>query len=241
VRAAVAVNSELVLLYWGIGRDILQRQQEQGWGAKIIDQRAADLLQEFPEMSGFSVRNLKYMRAFAEVWPDEPIVQQVAAQIPWFHNCILTDKVKDPTARLWYARATVDHGWSRNVLVLHIESRLYERQGKATTNFDRALPRPQSDLARELLKDPYNFEFLTVQQDAEERAIEKGLVEHIRKFLLELGAEYALRGISTPIGVSEYKVTEALPDSLQGSLPTVEQFESELAKLEQQDDNNPQE
>jgi predicted nuclease of restriction endonuclease-like (RecB) superfamily len=253
-----------------------------------------------------------YMRAFADAWPDEAIVQQAAGQIPWFHNCVLLDKIKDTDQRLWYARATIENGWSRNVLVIQVESKLYERQGKATSNFERSLPAPQSDLARQLLKDPYNFEFLAVQQDAEERAIEKGLVDHIQRFLLELGAgfafvgrqyhlevdeedfyldllfyhlklrcyvvielktgkfkpeyagkmnfylavvddvlrhpddapsiglilckqkgkimaEYALRNMTTPIGISEYKITEALPDSLKGNLPTVEQLEAELA------------
>ena len=134
------------------------------------------------------------MREFAEAYPEEAIVQQVAGQIPWFHNCVLLDKVKDQEERLWYARATIEHGWSRNVLVHQIESKLYQRQGKAITNFERALPTPQSDLAHQLLKSPYNFEFLTLQQDAEERALEKGLLDHIRQFLLELGAGFAFLG-----------------------------------------------
>jgi len=158
LKAAVAVNSELVRLYWSIGRDILLRQQTAGWGAKVIDRLSADLRREFPEMQGFSPRNLKYMRAFAEAWSDEPIVQQVAAQIPWFHNCILLDKVKDKEERLWYARAAIEHGWSRNILVHHIETKLFERQGKAITNFERTLPALQSDLAQQVLKDPFNFD-----------------------------------------------------------------------------------
>ncbi len=122
VRAALAVNRELVLLYWQIGREILARQQRQGWGAKVIEKLAKDLKQEFPEMKGFSRTNLLYMRAFAEAYPDEQIVQQAAGQIPWFHNCTIIDKVKDPTERLWYARKAVEQGWSRNVLVHQIES-----------------------------------------------------------------------------------------------------------------------
>jgi predicted nuclease of restriction endonuclease-like (RecB) superfamily len=150
VRAALAVNRELVLLYWGIGRDILQRQQEQGWGAKVIDRLSMDLRREFSGMQGFSLRNLKYMRAFAEAWPDEPIVQEALAQITWYHNLALLEKLSFAEERLWYARQTVQHGWSRNLLVHQIESRLYARQGKAITNFERALPAPQSDLAHQM-------------------------------------------------------------------------------------------
>ena len=142
LRASVAVNRELVLLYWQIGRDILERQQRETWGAKVIDRLAADLKREFPDMKGFSVRNLKYMRRFAEVWNENEIVQQVAARLPWFHNCVLLDKLADMDERIWYARAAIHHGWSRAVLVHQIESDLRQRQGKAITNFDRALPPP---------------------------------------------------------------------------------------------------
>ncbi|MCV3213234.1 DUF1016 N-terminal domain-containing protein [Plectonema radiosum NIES-515] len=152
IRAAVAVNKELILLYWQIGRDILHRQQQQGWGAKVINRLATDLQQAFPEIKGFSPRNLKYMRAFAQAYPDEQFVQLLAAQIPWFHNCVLLDKVKDSGEREWYIQQTIQHGWSRNVLVHQIESQLYHRQGKAITNFDRTLPKPQSELAQQLLK-----------------------------------------------------------------------------------------
>lgn len=194
VRAALAVNTELVLLYWGIGRDISQRMEQHGWGTKVVDQLAADLRREFPDMQGLSLRNLRYMRSFAESWPDEPILQQLVAKLPWGHNVRLLDQLKTREERLWYANAAIEHGWSRNVLVHHIESKLFERQGKAVTNFGHALPTPQSDLARELLKDPYNFEFLTLQQDAAERDLEKGLLDHIRRFLLELGAGFSFMG-----------------------------------------------
>lgn len=194
LRASLAANREMVLLYWQIGRDILARQAQKGWGAKVIDRLAADLHQTFPDMTGLSPRNLKYTRAFAAAWTDEPIVQQAAAQIPWFHNCVLLDKVKDPHERLWYARATVEHGWSRAVLVHWIESDLFRRQGKATTNFVKSLPAPESDLAREILKDPYKFEFLAMAGDVEERALQKGLLEHIHQFLIELGAGFAFVG-----------------------------------------------
>src|SRR5579871_5506184 len=141
VRAALAVNRELVLLYWSIGRDVLTRQAEQGWGAKVIERLSADLRREFPEMKGFSRTNLLYMRAFAEAYPDEVIVQQVAGQIPWFHNCVLLDKVKDKEERLWYARAAIEHGWSRNILVHHIETKLFERQGKQSPISSALCPR----------------------------------------------------------------------------------------------------
>src|SRR6516165_5916747 len=134
------------------------------------------------------------MRAFAAAWPEEPIVQQLAAQIPWFHHCVLLDKVKSQPEREWYVHKTVENGWSRNVLVHWIESGLYERQGKASTNFERTLPKPQSDLARETLKDPYKFEFLTLEKEVEEKVVEEGLLAHIRKFLIELGAGFAFVG-----------------------------------------------
>jgi predicted nuclease of restriction endonuclease-like (RecB) superfamily len=201
VRAGLAVNRELVLLYWSVGREILIRQEREGWGAKVIDSLARDLHQSFPEMRGLSPRNLKYMRALAEAWPEESIVQQAAAQIPWFHNCTLLDKVKDPLERLWYTQQTIANGWSRNVLILQIESGLYRRQGKAISNFEVALPKSQSDLAQQLLKDPYNFDFLTLDKDARERDIERGLLDHLRQFLLELGSGFAFVGSQVPLEV----------------------------------------
>ena len=311
VRAALAVNRELVLLYWSMGRDILTRQKQHGWGAKIIDRLAADLHKAFPEMTGLSPRNLKYMRAFAEAWPDEQIVQAALAQITWYHNIALVEKLNAPEERLWYARQTVQNGWSRNVMVHQIESGLYRRQGKALTNFTRTLPAPQSELAQQVVKDPYNFEFLTLAEEARERELERALIDHIRDFLLELGigfafvgsqyplqvggeefridllfyhlrlrcfvvldlkigqfepeysgkmnfylsaiddllrhsddqpsigiilcksknevvAEYALRDIRKPVGVSEYRLTEALPKRLRGSLPTAQELAAEL-------------
>ena len=193
-RAALAVNRELVGLYWQIGRDILARQAEQGWGTKVIDRLAHDLRTAFPDMKGFSPRNLKYMRAFAEAWPDAEIVQQAAAQLPWGHNLVLLERLKEPAERLAYAQAAVEHGWSRNVLNLHIETRLLERTGKAVTNFGQRLPAPQSDLAIESLKDPYRFDFLGLGEQAQERDIENALVQHVTDFLLELGAGFAFVG-----------------------------------------------
>jgi len=194
IRAAVAVNRELVLLYWQIGRRILELQQSRSWGGHVVPKLSADLLRAFPGMKGFSPRNLKYLRAFAAAWPDEPIVQQVVAQIPWGHNVRLLDRLSSAEERLWYVRQTVEFGWSRSVLELHIETRLHLRQGQAATNFERTLPPTQSDLARQLLKDPYNFDFLNLGQEAEEREIESALIEHIRRFLLELGVGFAFVG-----------------------------------------------
>ena len=175
-RATLAVNRELVLLYWQIGR------------------LAHDLRAAFPQMKGFSPRNLKYMRAFAQAWPDAEFVQAVLAQLPWYHQLALLDKLPSPEDRRWYAAKAMEHNWSRNVLVMQIETRLRERSGNAVTNFDERLPKPQSDLARESIKDPYRFDFLGLTQEAEEREIEHALVKHVTEFLLELGAGFAFVG-----------------------------------------------
>ncbi|KVN94955.1 hypothetical protein WJ69_07035 [Burkholderia ubonensis] len=193
-RAAASANRELVMLYWQIGRDILERQQRRGWGAKVIDQLARDLKDAFPDMRGFSPRNLKYVRALAQAWPAPEFVQQPAAQLPWFHLCTLLDKVKDPADRDWYAGKSLEHGWSRNVLAMQIDTQAHTRAGSAVTNFDARLPPPQSDLAREALKDPYVFDFLGLTEDAQERDIEQALTRHITRFLLELGAGFAFVG-----------------------------------------------
>ena len=200
-RASLAINRELVLLYWQIGRDILTRQAEQGWGAKVIDRLAHDLRTAFPDMKGFSPRNLKYMRAFAEAWPDQEFVQAVLAQLPWYHQLALLDKLATAEERQWYAAQAIKHNWSRNILVMQIESRLMERQGKTLTNFDQRLPKPQSDLARESLKDPYRFDFLGLTDEAQEREVESALVRHVTQFLLELGAGFAFVGRQVLIDV----------------------------------------
>lgn len=311
LKAGLAVNRELILLYWRMGRQILEQQRLEGWGSKVIDRLSSDLRREFPEMKGLSPRNLKYMRAFAEAYQDERIVQEMLAQITWYHNITILDKVKDSQARIFYIQATIQHGWTRNVLVHQIESGLYERQGRALVNFDRTLPAPQSELARQVLKDPYNFDFLTLGKEAQERDLEEALLNHLREFLLELGVgfafvgsqyhlevgdqdfyidllfyhlnlrcfviidlkvtefqpeyagkmnfylsavddllrheddgpsigivlckeknrvivEYALRDTNKPMGVAEYQLSKALPDSLKGSLPTIEELEREL-------------
>ncbi len=202
LRAALAVNQELILLYWSIGRDILARQVDEGWGARVIDRLSADLRRDFPEMTGLSARNLKYMRAFAEAHPDQEVVQQVVARLPWGHNVRLVEAVKDETERLWYARQAITFGWSRNVLVHQIESGLFHRQGKAITNFDRTLPSPQSELAQQLVKDPYSFDFLALGPEMSERQLEHGLLEHIRALILELGKGFAFVGSQYHIEVA---------------------------------------
>lgn len=200
-RAAVVVNRELVTLYWQIGRDILAQQARQGWGAKVIERLAHDLRTAFPEMKGFSRANLMYMRAFAEAWPEEEIVQQAVGHLPWGHNLVLLSKLKTTQLRLAYAQRAIEQGWSRNALNIHIETRLLEREGKAVTNFPARLPAPRSDIALQALKDPYVFDFLGIGQEAGEREIEAALVEHISRFLLELGAGFAYVGRQVPIEV----------------------------------------
>lgn len=193
-RAALSVNQEQIRLYWQIGRDILERQSNQGWGSKVIDRLASDLQDSFPDTKGFSSRNLKYMRYFAERCPNGLIGQQPAAQLPWFHIVALITKLDDPEQREWYARQTVQHGWSRTTLNLHIKNRLHLRLANAVTNFAARLPDAQSDLARETLKDPYLFDFLGLGDEAHERDIEEALIRHITRFLLELGAGFAFVG-----------------------------------------------
>jgi predicted nuclease of restriction endonuclease-like (RecB) superfamily len=194
LKAALAVNEELILLYWSIGRDILDRQNSAGWGARIVDRLSADLKRDFPEMTGFSPRNLKYMRALAEAFPNREIVQQVIAQLPWGHAITLIEAIKDPAQRIWYGEQAREHGWSRKVLTHQVGSDLFGRQGKAITNFARTLPAPQSDLAQALIKDPYSFDFLGLGPDISERELERSLLEHLRSLILELGKGFAFVG-----------------------------------------------
>lgn len=314
IKAMVAVNTELIVLYWEIGKTILEQQEKQGWGSNVINQLSKDLKKSFPEMKGFSPRNLGYMKKLAEIYPDFEFLQQVVAKLPWGQNIVLLDKISSDTERLWYAEKTIQNGWSRNVLVHQIEGKLYERQGMSkdkTTNFLTVLPSPNSELAQDMIKDPYKFDFLGIGEEAKEREIEKALVQHIKKFLLELGsgfafvgqqyhleigeqdfymdllfyninlkcyvvielkagdfkpsdagqlnfylsavddllqnpdgnpaigillcktknktiAEYALRDMSKPMGISEYRLTEAIPENLKTALPTIEELEKEL-------------
>jgi len=194
VRIVLAANSAMVLLYWDIGQTILQRQSLEGWGAKVIDRLSADLRQAFPDMSGLSPRNLKYMRAFAEAWADRAIVQQVAAQIPWFHNCILLDKLDGTEDRLWYVQKTIENGWSRNILAMQISSQLHRRSGRAINNFPAVLPPTDSDLATQVFKDPYLFDFLGTADPRREREVELALIDQVEKLLLELGQGFAFVG-----------------------------------------------
>ncbi|MBI3268758.1 MAG: DUF1016 domain-containing protein [Planctomycetes bacterium] len=193
-RAALAANEELVRLYHQIGTEILERQNRQGWGAKVIDRLASDLKAAFPEMKGFSSSNLKYMRYFAQMCPDIRIGQQPADQLPWFHLVTLLTQLSSGAEREWYATNSIQHGWSRSTLEAHIKNRLHQRQGIAVTNFDRRLPAPQAQLADEALKDPYLFDFLGLGDEAHERDIENALIRHITRFLLELGAGFACVG-----------------------------------------------
>ena len=193
-RAALAVNAELVQLYHRLGGEIQQRQEAHGWGAKVIERLARDLKDAFPEMKGWSASNLKYMRFFAQHCPDRQFGQQPADQLPWFHVVTLLTKLDSPVEREWYAQQTVLQGWSRSTLELNIKSRLQQRQGSAVTNFVSRLPAADSALAQETLKDPYLFDFLGLGHDAQEREIEDGLIRHITRFLLELGAGFAFVG-----------------------------------------------
>ena len=289
----------------------------------MIGRLARDLRRAFPDQKGFSPRNLKYMRAFAEAWPNEPFVQEVLAQITWYHNIAILEKVDDQERRIWYVHQTIEQGWSRNILVHQIDSGLYERQGRALTNFDRTLPAPRSDLAQQLLKDPYNFDFLSLGLAVQERDLEQALLRHIREFLIELGlgfafvgsqyhlvvadqdyyidmlfyhlklrcfvaidlkigefkpedagkmnfylsalddllrheddqssiglilcksknqviVEYTLRDMRKPIGVAAYQLTQALPEHLQLSLPTIEELEAALhdPEIDETEDSN---
>lgn len=251
IRAAMAAKSELIEFYWELGADLIEKQKSHQWGSGFLEQFSHDMRQAFPEMQGFSVRNLQRIKQVAQLYPDLLITPQAVAQLPWGHVSLLIHAVKDKLTREWYAQQTIKNGWSRSVLEMQIEGELYERQAepsKKINNFHKQLPALQSDLANEMLKDPYNFDFLTIQGKAHERAIENALVTHIRDFLIELKAgkfkpehtgqlgfymaavddlmrkegdnqtigillckskhkvvaEYALRNMSAPIGISEY-------------------------------------
>lgn len=346
LRAALAASRELILFYWELGGDISRKLAETDWGAKVIDQLAKDLSSEFPDTQGFSRRNLYYTKKFYEVFSSfsdqelivpqsgaqleseivprsgaqtvPSIVQQIGGQLPWSHIKILLDKVSDCQQARFYIQQTIENGWSRDVLALQIKSNLFARQGAAISNFKATLPSPQSDLAQQTIKDPYTFDFLSMTHPYNERDIENQLIEHITKFLLELGkgfafvgrqyhlevgesdyyldllfyhirlkcyvvielkntkfipeysgklnfylsavdsllksdgdnptigillcrdknkieTEFALRDINKPMGVSEFTLTEVLPDELKGSLPTVEEIEDDFKKLEESD------
>lgn len=315
-RAISSVNKELITLYWKIGKAIILNQENLGWGSKVIPQLSLDLKQEFPNIKGFSERNLKYMKKLAEEYSTEEIVQQVVAQLSWSHNLVLMDRIKAVDERLWYISKCVENQWSRNVLIHQIESGLYIRQELAhkTTNFGKVLNELHRESAIEIIKDPYIFDFITIEEEMKERDIEKQLVNRITNFLLELGSgfaflgnqyhlnvgnedfyldllfyhiklkcyvvielktgkfkpeyagklnfylaavdelikteddrpsigiilckeknktivEYALKDMTKPIGVSEYKLSEEIPTELKSSLPSIEDFEKELDEI----------
>jgi predicted nuclease of restriction endonuclease-like (RecB) superfamily len=227
-KAMLSVNHELIQLYWDIGRQIVEQQEGKGWGQSVLEHLAHDLQTAFPGVAGFSRSNVFRMRAFYVAYrPEEKVAQPVrqtksvrkVAQavrqitdegppkevviLPWGHNVVLLQKVKEPAQRLWYAARALEHGWSRSILTLQIECNLFGRQGKAVTKFAQTLPKPQSDLAQQSLKDPYLFDFLTLREDASERSLETGLVDHIQKFLLELGAGFAFVGRQVPLVVGD--------------------------------------
>ncbi len=203
LHVVLAANSAMILLYWDIGRVILDRQERAGWGAKVIDRLSADLRETTPEMHGLSPRNLKYMRTFAAAWPDRGIVQRVVAQLPWRQNIALLERLDDEKTRLWYAEQTLKHGWSQPILCLQIDGRAHERHGKALTNFKDTLPPADSDMAGQVFKDPYLFDFLGTADPRREREVEQALVDHIQRFLLELGSGFAFVGRQVPLEVGD--------------------------------------
>ena len=203
VGAALAVNRALIALYWQIGHEILRLRSDEGWGTRISARLATDLRREFPDMTGLSRTNLHYMRALAEAWPeaDSAIVQRVVEQLPWGHNIALLTKLDDRDARLWYAQKAIEHGWSRPVLEAQIATRLREREGKAISSFAHALPPADSELVRDAIKDPYNFEFLRLGPEAKERDLESALLRDVESFLMEMGRGFALVGRQWPLRI----------------------------------------
>ena len=208
VSAVLAANAAMVTLYWDIGQIILARQGAEGWGAKVIDRLAFDLREAFPDMDGFSSRNLKYMRAFAVAWPNHQIVQRVVARLPWGQNLTLLERLDDPATRIWYAEQVIAHGWSRPILAINIQRQLHKRAGRAVNNFKDTLPPPDSDLAAQVFKDPYLFDFLGTADPRRERDVEDSLVAHIERFLLELGAGFAFVGrqVALEVGDQDFRI-----------------------------------
>lgn len=206
IKASIKVNTVLLEFYWELGNEIVEKQKNSTWGSGFLQQLSSDLMIEFPDMKGFSYRNLRAIRQwylFYSNWPqlvakleieNTKQVISLLIQIPWGHNRAIISKAKDTQEALFYVKKTIENGWSRSVLVHQIESKLYERSGKAISNFENTLPKAQSDLANELIKDPYNFDFLTLSENFKEKELEKGLLEHITSFLLELGSGFAFVG-----------------------------------------------
>ena len=194
LRVTLNANASMICLYWSIGNAVLKKQEQKGWGAKVIDRMSKDISDEFPDMKGFSPRNIKYMRKFAESWDDFEFVQRVVAQIPWRTNISLLEKIQNKETRIWYAYKTIEQGWSKAILDMQIEAGLINREGKAVNNFDIALPPTDSDMASQVFKDPYLFDFLGTDMPRREVEIERKLTEKITQFLLELGQGFAFVG-----------------------------------------------
>lgn len=194
LRVVMSANSAMVLLYWDIGRMILDRQEREGWGAKVIDRLSADLREAYPDMQGLSPRNLLHMRAFAAAYPDSRLVKQLVSLLPWGHVVRLLQRIKEQDIRHWYVKKVIEHGWSRNILELQIDGQAHKRQGKAVTNFKATLPPVDSDMAEQVFKDPYLFDFLGTADPRYEREVEQALVDHIQRFLIELGSGFAFVG-----------------------------------------------
>jgi len=191
IKAAVSINQELLQLYWDMAARIVEKQKQTSWGDGFLEQLSKDLQGEFPDMKGFSLRNLKYMRQWFLFWSESSIGQQLVAQIPWGHNLVILGKVKDCEEAVFYIQKTIQNNWSRAVLTHQIEGSLFQREGKAITNFQATLPKPQSDLALQTIKDPYHFDFLAIREKHNEKELEDALVEQVTKFLLELGAGFS--------------------------------------------------
>lgn len=203
-KASLSVNTTLIELYWEIGRDMIEKEQAATWGSGFIERLSRDLTHSFPDMKGFSRRNLYAIRQWYLFYSSQsPIVPQPVAQIPWGHNRLIVSKIKDYDEAFWYVLATIENGWKRDDLELKIEKDEYQRIGKSLTNFSRTLPSPQSGIARETLKDPYNFDFLGLEDEVQERAIEAALTSKITDFLLELGKGFAFVGRQVKLLVSE--------------------------------------
>jgi predicted nuclease of restriction endonuclease-like (RecB) superfamily len=205
-KAVLAANSALIELYWEIGNEILTRSAREGWGSKVVGRLEADLRREFSDMTGLSRRNLLYMRALAEAWPGpeqggKPIVQRPVAQLPWGHNILLLTKLKRLDDRLWYAEQAVAQGWSKPVLQAQLATDLRGRKGKALSTFEQALPAPDSELVRDVIKDPYHFEFLSLGPEAKERDLELALLNDVRSFLMEMGQGFSLVGRQSRLAV----------------------------------------
>lgn len=206
LRVVLAANAAMVLLYWDIGRLILARQAGEGWGAKVIERLASDLGAAYPEMTGLSTRNLLFMRSFGEAYPEREKVKQLVSQLPWGHVIRLLQRVKEPSVRDWYAEQAIAQGWSRSILELRIDVKEHTRHGKAQSNFAHTLPSGDSDMAAQVFKDPYLFDFLGTADPRREREVEQALVDHIQRFLLELGAGFAFVGrqVHLEIGASDF-------------------------------------